>query len=171
MEKETKTIEEKYLEEQQKKDVRLTRLERRQRALKNFLEQNFESGKFFSIEEICKGVKDENGDYWYVLNDYDPYNHDKCAKLSNDIRKINWTFTDGYKLIIKDSKGGCKYAESKAEFEAWWNEEHEKVEQKYKYLNQLKAKVERDGMVFLFNQLGRPLGEKEMKPVEVFKKG
>ena len=163
------TIEEQYIDNKRKQDVKLRRLERRQLALKNFLEQNFESGKFFSIEEICKGVKDENGDYWYVLNT-DPYVHDKCVKLSNDIRTINWTFTDGYKLIIKDSKGGCKYAENKDEFDAWWNEEHDKVEQKSKYLNQLKAKVERDGIIPLVNLHDRPLALNEMKPVEVFKR-
>lgn len=170
MEQNPKTIEEEYLEKKQKQDVKPTRLERRQLALKNFLEKNFESGKFFSIEEICNGVKDENGDYWYVLNNYDPYNHDKCATLSNDIRKINWTFTDGYKLIIKNSKGGCKYAENRAEFDAWWNEEHERIEKKYQYLNQLKAKVERDGIIPLVNLHDRALGINEMKPVDVFKK-
>ena len=144
------------------------RLETRQLALKNFLEKNFQSGKFFSIEEICKGVKDSEGNYWYVLNT-DPYVHDKCIKLSNDIRTINWTFTDGYKVIIKDSKGGCKYAENQKEFDAWWNAEHKKIEDKAKYLNNLKAKIERDGTLPFINLHGRVLEQNEMKPVEVFK--
>ena len=145
-----------------------TRLESRQRALKTFLEKNFESGRYFSIEEIVNGVKDKDGNYWYVLNT-DLLVHDKCIKLSNDIRKINWTFTDGYKVIIKDKKGGCKYVESKEEFDAWWNEEYARVERKYQYLNNLKTKIERDGIVPLINQRGRVLDVDEMKPVEVYK--
>ena len=138
-------------------------LNRRQRALKRFLEDNFESGKFFTIEEVCKGVKDQDG-YWYVLNT-DPYVHDKCKKLSDDVRTINWTFTDGYKVIIKDSKGGIKLAENRKEFDNWWDAEHKSI-----YLNNLKAKVERDGIVPIINQRGRVLDVAEMKPVEVYKK-
>lgn len=161
--------EELLIDQKRAQDVRVSKLERRQRALKNYLEAHFESGKFISIEEICKGVKDENGDYWYVLNT-DPYIHDKCAKLSKDVREINWCFTDGYKVIIKDEKGGVKYCESKAEFDAWWQQEHDKIETKYQYLNNLKAKIERDGIIPIINQRGRVLEEKEMKPVEVFKR-
>ena len=73
MEQNPKTIEEEYLEKKQKQDVKPTRLERRQLALKNFLEKNFESGKFFSIEEICNGVKDENGDIEFNGNKYSLY--------------------------------------------------------------------------------------------------
>lgn len=151
--------------EEEKKEQQLNA---RQKCLKKFLEDNFESGKFFSIEEICKGVKDKDG-YWYVLNT-DPYVHDKCLKLSNDVRTINWTFTDGYKVIIKDTKGGIKLAENETEFKAWWDAEHKKVEKKSIYLNNIKAKIERDGIAPFINQRGRVLDLEEIKPVEVFMK-
>lgn len=135
----------------------------RQHALKRFLEENFESGRYFTIEEICAAG------LGYELNK-NPRTHDKCVALGSDIKKINWSIREHYVPIIKDSKGSCKLAESKEEFDAWRNAELEKVEKKYKYLNNLKWKVERDGTVPVVNLNDRALTPEETKVVECYAK-
>ena len=141
----------------------------RQHALKRFLEENFVSGKYFTIEEIVELVRDSNGNPYYTLNT-NPRTHDKCVALGADIKKINWSIREHYVPIIKDAKGSCKLAESKEEFDSWRNAELEKVEKKYQYLNQLKWKVERDGTVPVVNLNDRALTPEETKVVECYAK-
>ena len=134
----------------------------RQHRLRNYLEEHFESGKFFSIEELC------NAGLGYELNT-NPKTHDKCIALANDIKAINWCITERYKIIIKNKKGGCKLAENEQEFNEWREAELKKVQKKYAYLNNLVYKESRDGTIPLINQAGRVLEADEMKPVEVYK--
>ena len=145
------------------------KLTTRQHRLRDWLEANFESGRFFSIEEIVRGVVDSEGEPYYTLNT-NPKVHDKCACLSADVRAINWCIVDRYKIIIKDDKGGCKLAENASEFNDWYEEQKTKLETKYKYLNNLKFKAQRDGIIPVVNQADRALDIEEMKPVEVFKR-
>lgn len=123
--------------------------------LKNYLEKHFEYGKWFSIEEICENVCYPNGERVFKLN-IDPKNHDKCIKLSNMVRDINYATDEGQKLIIKNKQGGIKLAENELEFNSWRDNELKKVEKKYQYLNNLKWKATRDGSIPLFNQKMNP---------------
>lgn len=142
-------------------------LETRQWRLKDWLENHFVSGRFFSVEEIVENVRDSLGRKLYELNT-DPYNHDKCIALSNDVREINWSITEGYKIIIKDNKGGVKLCESEKEFNAWRDSEIAKLKPKWEYLNNLVYKASRDGTVPIYNQ---KLNEnKDNKVVEVYAK-
>ena len=75
----------------------------RQHRLVDYLKDNFVSGKYFSIEEIC-----ESG-LGYELNK-NPYTHDKCVSLGNDIRQINWAIGSRYSIIVKDKKVVVSYA-------------------------------------------------------------
>lgn len=139
------------------------KLTSRQHRLRNWLTDNFESGRFFTIEEICAaGIG-------YELN-MNPKKHDKCIALSQDIRAINWNICDRYKIIIKNSKGSCKLAESEEEFNSWRDAELEKVTKKYQYLNNLKWKANRDGTVPVINLANRALKPEETKVVEVYQK-
>ena len=147
----------------EKKELIEKGLTTRQHRLKDFLKTNFVSGKFFSIEEIC------NAGLGYTLNT-NPYKHDKCVCLSNDIRAINFNITERYIPIIKDTKGGCKLAENKKEVDDFIANEREKVEAKCQYLNTLESKIERDGYSLFINQADRVLNEDEIKPIEVFAK-
>lgn len=151
-------------QEETQEDSKLTT---RQHRLRDWLEDNFISGKYFSIEEIVAGVKDKEGRPFYTLNK-DPYKHDKCIALSNDVRAINWCDTDRYKIIIKDSKGGCKLVESEEEFEIWRKKELAKIEPKYQYLNNLKWKAAREDTCPVVNLNNRALTPDEVKPVDVF---
>lgn len=153
-----------------KEEEKKSGLTTRQHALKTFLEVNFIPGHFFSIEEICKKFLDKDGEPYYELNT-NPYNHDKCIALSNDIRAINWCITERYKLIIKDEKGGCKLAENEKEFDAWRQKEIDKLEPKWKFLNNLKWKQDRDGTVPIVNLNNRALTPEETKPVDVYMRG
>lgn len=151
--------------EQQKKEREefLTKnLTSRQHRLVDYLKDNFVSGKYFSIEEIC------NADLGYTLNT-NPRIHDKCAMLGSDIRAINWAIASRYSIIIKDKKGGCKLCESKEEFDTWKNEEKAKVERKYQYLNNLEYKASRDGTTPIVNLNDRALTPEEVEVVEVYK--
>lgn len=134
----------------------------RQHRLVDYLKDNFVSGKYFSIEEIC------DSGLGYTLNT-NPKIHDKCAMLSSDIRAINWAIAQRYSIIIKDKNGGCKLCESKEEFETWRNIEKAKVEKKYQYLNTLEYKVDRDGTCPIVNLNDRALSIEEVEEVEVFK--
>lgn len=134
----------------------------RQHRLIDYLEDNFISGKYFSIEELC-----ESG-LGYVLNK-NPKIHDKCAALGNDIRQINWKVGSRYSIIVKDKKGGCKLCESKIEFESWKKSELEPLEKKWQYLNNLEYKAKQDGTLPLINLNDRVLDEDEVEFVDVFK--
>lgn len=136
----------------------------RQWVLKMWLEKNRVKGKYFSIEEICEQVT-YNGEHLYTLNK-NPRIHDKCLQLSDDVREINWNVVDGYKIIIKDSKGGIKLCESQEEFEEWYNDEMATIEIKYQYLNTIKQKAKWDGVVPLINKANNPV--KKYEPIDVF---
>lgn len=128
----------------------------RQHTLMDFLKDNFISGRYYSIEEIVDRVVDSEGKPYYKLNT-NPYNHDKCVALSNDVRTINWTITDRYHIIIKDKKGGCKLVESKEEFEAWKEREKKPLVDKLKYLNLLAWKEDREGTMPIVNLANNPI--------------
>lgn len=143
------------------------RLTPRQWALKRWLEANFKPGYFFSIEEVVNGVDLPSGEKAYKLNK-NPYSHDKCINLSSDVKAINWNICEGYKIIVKDTKGGIKLCESADEFNAWKDKQMEKVTRTYQYLNNLQWKTERDGTIPIVNLAGNPVDEPA--PVDVYGK-
>lgn len=142
----------------------MSRLETRQWRLKDYLDRHRGEG-FITIEQICADMPE-----WYKLN-HNPYNHDKCAVLSNDVRAINWSVEDGYQIIIKDSKGSIKYAETEDEFKNWLTFEKAKVETKYQYLNNLVWKGKQDGLIPVINKANNPVDLEDLKPINVFKGG
>lgn len=135
----------------------------RQHRLVDYLKDNFVSGKWFTIEELC------NANLGYNLNT-NPRVHDKCACLGADIRTINWAIASRYSIIIKNKQGSCKLAESEEEFNSWKNEEKAKIEKKSQYLNNLQYKADRDGTMPLINLNDRALEDNELEFVEVYKK-
>lgn len=144
-------------------------LHTRQHTLKNYLEAYFISGKFFTIEEIVAGVKDSDGNPCYRLNK-NPYVHDKCIALSQDVKKLNWaTNVERYIPIIKDKKGGIKLAETKEELEAFVKSEKRKVEKANEYANHLQSLIDLDGTMPIINLANRALTPDEMKVVGVYK--
>ena len=120
-----------------------------QKALNDYLIENFEYGKWFTIEEICANVKDDLGFNIFELNK-NPKCHDKCVKLSKMVKDINYNYDDQQKLIIKNKQGSIKFAETKEEFDAWRNAELNKLEKKWKYLNSLRWKEKQDGTTPLY---------------------
>lgn len=116
----------------------------RQHRLVDYLKDNFQKGRYFTIEELCQAG------LGYELNT-NPRIHDKCASLGNDIRQINWRIGQRYSIIVKDSKGSAKLCESQEEFDAWRDSELDKLKKKYEYLNTLKYKASFDGQVVLVN--------------------
>ena len=134
----------------------------RQHKLIDYLERNFEHGKYFSIEDIC------NADLGYELNT-NPKTHDKCVSLGNDIRQINWKIGHRYSIIVKDKKGGCKLCESQEEFDNWKQSELEPLDRKWKYLNNLSYKASWHGTAPLINLNDRALTLDEIEFVDVFK--
>lgn len=134
----------------------------RQHRLIDYLEDNFKSGKYFSIEEIC------DSGIGYELNT-NPYTHDKCIALGNDIRQINWKIGFRYSIIVKDKKGGCKICESREELETWREEEKKPLITKLEYLNNLEYKADFHDQVVLINLNDRALSEDEYEFVDVFK--
>ena len=153
----------------EKQAKRKSNLVERQHALVDWLKEHFIPNHFYSIEDIVSNFVDKEGNPYYTLNT-NPYNHDKCVALSSDVRTINWTITDRYHIIIKDKQGGCKLCESKAEFDTWKQEQLKPLETKWKYLNNLEWKADRDDTIPMINLNDRALDINEMKPVEVFKK-
>ena len=161
----------KELEQQKKRRMSLLtkRLESRQHRLKDWLEANFVSGKFFTIEEIVANVKDSEGVPYYKLNT-NPHTHDKCVALGNDVKELNWhTNRDRYIPIIKDSKGSIKLCESKAELEEYIAKEKRKVEKAYQYYNHLNSLIGLDGTMPFINLADNVV--EDIKPVEVYMKG
>lgn len=134
----------------------------RQHRLVDYLEDNFKKGKYFSIEELC------DSSLGYELNT-NPYSHDKCVALGNDIRQINWKIGSRYSIIVKDKKGGCKLCESKEELETWREEEKKPLITKLEYLNNLEYKASFHDQVVLINLNDRALEEDEYNFVKVFK--
>lgn len=134
----------------------------RQHRLVDYLNNNFQSGKYFTIEEIC------NADLGYTLNT-NPRIHDKCASLGSDIRAINWAIGSRYSIIVKDKKGSCKVCESKEEFDEWKENEMKPLITKIKYLNNLEYKANRDGTAPIINLNDRALTPEEIEFIEVYK--
>lgn len=162
----------KILEQERKKRERLltSKLETRQHALKTWLEANFVSGKYFTIEAVIKGVKDSEGNCYYQLNT-NPSTHDKCIALSNDVKQLNWhAGRERYIPIIKDNKGSIKLCENKEELETFTQELKRKVENAHKYANHLQSIIDLQGTMPFINQATRVLEEDEIKPIEVFAK-
>lgn len=134
----------------------------RQHRLVDYLKDNFVSGKYFSIEEICES------ELGYELNK-NPYTHDKCVSLGNDIRQINWAIGSRYSIIVKDKKGGCKLCESKQEFDEWKQSELAPLERKLKYLNNLEYKASLDDTMPIINLNDRALEDNELEFVSIYK--
>lgn len=147
---------------QERQEFLTKNLTPRQHRLIDFLEDNFKSGKYFSIEEIC------NSGLGYELNT-NPYTHDKCVALGSDIRQINWKIGFRYSIIVKDKKGGCKICESKEELETWREEEKKPLITKLEYLNNLEYKASFHDQLVLINLNDRALSEDEYEFVDVFK--
>lgn len=143
------------------------KLTARQHRLKDWLKENFVSGRYYTIEEVVKGVVDSEGKPYYTLNT-NPYTHDKCVALGNDVKAINWNITQRYIPIIKDSKGSIKLAESKEEAQRYINKEKEKVQRKCEFLNTLASKIEQDGTIPFINQANRVLTDDELQPIDAF---
>ena len=159
-------MEEKEVQQGTKKKAK--GLTTRQRQLKDWLDENFQKGKFFSIEEVVKGVVDKDGKPCYELNQ-DPHKHDKCIALSHDVRQINFNITERYIPIVKDKYGGIKLAENKEEVEEFVGVMKKKVENMCKYYNTIIYKTNLDGVIPFITLGGRVLTLDEMKPVEAFK--
>lgn len=140
----------------------------RQHRLKNFLKDNFISGKFFSIREICENVKYSSGEHCYKYDD-SITTHDHCVELGNDVRAINACLVDGWKLIIKDKKGGVKLAENEQEFKTWWNAEAKKVDDKKIKLNMMLSKAQEDGIMPIINKANNPVDTtKDLTPIDAY---
>lgn len=138
--------------------------------LKNWLINNFESGRYFTIEEIIENVRYPDGKAVFKLNT-NPYSHDKCIKLANMVKELNWaTGVERYIPIIKDSRGSIKLAESKEELDKYIAKERKKVEKHYQYYNHLTSLAELHDTIPFINLANRVLNENELQPVEVFKR-
>ena len=140
------------------------KLDSRQHGLKNYLERNFEKGRWFTIEEIC------GADLGYTLNT-NPRIHDKCIALSNDVKALNWaTNVERYIPIIKDKRGAIKLCENEQELKDWIAKEERKVEKACQYKNHLKSLIQIDGTCPCINLANRVLDIDEIKPIDVYKK-
>ncbi len=138
--------------------------------LKNWLKDNFVSGKFYTIEEIVANVRYADGTPIFKLNT-NPYTHDKCVKLGKMVKELNWaTNVERYIPIIKDKKGSIKLCETEQELKDFVAAEKKKVEKVCEYANHLQSLIQVDGTVPIINLAGRTLELKEMKPVDVYKK-
>lgn len=135
----------------------------RQHSLKNYLEEHFEKGKFFTIEEIC------GAGLGYELNT-NPRIHDKCISLSQDVKALNWaTNVERYIPIIKDTKGSIKLCENEQELKEFVAKEEKKLEKAAEYKNHLKSLIQIDGTCPCINLANRVLGLEEIKPIDVYK--
>lgn len=142
----------------------------RQHRLKDWLEEHHISGRFWKIEEICKYVRDDEGNPYYILNK-NPKVHDKCIALSNDVKDLNWhTGRERYIPIIKDKKGSIKLCENRTELETYVTSEKARIENAYKYYNHLQGLVELADTIPFINQANRVLKDSEIKPIEVYAK-
>lgn len=153
---------------QEREDFLTKNLTPRQHRLVDFLEDNFQNGKYFTIEEIVYCVRDKEDNPYYKLNT-NPKIHDKCATLSSDIRAINWAIGNRYSIIVKDKKGSAKLCESQKEFDDWKDEEKAKIDKKYQYLNNLVYKSSFHDTMVLINLNDRALNEDEYEFVDVYK--
>lgn len=153
-----------------RKKLTQKQLETRCHRLKDWLEENFVSGKYFTIEEIVMKVRDSEGNPYYVLNT-NPRTHDKCIALANDVKQLNWhTNRERYIPIIKDKRGAIKLCESKKELETYVDSEKKRIENTYQYYNHLDSLTKIEGTMPFINQANRVLNENEYKPIEVYAK-
>ena len=163
-EKEKQLAKARWLE--QRKQERLEFLTKnltpRQHRLVDYLEEHFEKGKYFTIEEIC------DAGLGYTLNT-NPKIHDKCVMLGSDIRQINWKIGYRYSVIVKDKKGGCKICESQQEFDDWKESEKKPLITKLEYLNNLEYKASWQDTAPLINLNDRALDIDEIEFIDVFK--
>ena len=134
----------------------------RQHALRRYIEEHFESGKYITIEEICAA------NIGYTLNT-DPKIHDKCVELSRDVKEINFCTTEHRKIIVKDKYGSIKLAESQEEVDKFLAPIYKAAIKKFQYCAAIGNKALKNGTIPFINQAGRVLEPEEMKPVEVFK--
>lgn len=138
--------------------------------LKNYLEAHFVSGKYFTIEEIVANVRDSEGKPIFALNTR-PQTHDRCIKLANMVKELNWaTSVERYIPIIKDNNGSIKLAENKEELEHFINGLKRKVENANKYANHLQGLIDLADTIPFINQANRLLKDSEIKPIEVYAK-
>ena len=138
--------------------------------LKNFLEQHFVSGKFFTIEEIVENVRNSEGEPIFILNTK-PTTHDKCVKLANMVKELNWaTNVERYIPIIKDKKGSIKLCENEEELRGYIESETKRIENTYKYYNHLKSLIAVDGTIPFINLANRVKDDDELKPIEIYQK-
>ena len=152
------------------KKIKESKLTPRQQNLKNFLEDNFVSGKWWTIEEIVKKFVDGEGNPYYKLNT-NPYAHDKCLALSQDAKQLNWhTGRERYIPIIKDTKGSIKLCENKEELETYVNSEKARIEKTYQYYNHLESLIELEGTIPFINLANRVKDDDELKPIEIYQK-
>lgn len=141
-------------------------LNTRQWVLKMWLESNFQSGRYFSIEEVVEGVR-LYGEPLYELNK-NPRIHDKCLLLSQDVNAINECVVNGYKIIVKNEQGGIKLCESQREFDEWYFRVTAPLFKTLKRMNLLKWKTKWDGTMPLLNKAGNPVPEKKQEFIDVF---
>lgn len=143
-------------------------LNTRQKELRKWLDDNFVSGKFFSIEEIVKDFKDEEGKPYYELN-HNPKKHDRCLLLANDIKAINRLQKENFIPIVKDNKGGCKLAENKEEVKEFIEVLRAEAKNKAIYCNTIISKTNMQDMIPFIDFADRVLAPDEVKPVNVYK--
>ena len=142
----------------------MSELNTRQHRLKNWLEENYISGKWFTIEEICKA------NIGYVLNT-NPHIHDKCLDLSRDVKALNWaTNVERYIPIIKNTKGSIKLCESEEELKDFVAKEKKKVENANKYANHLQSLISVEGTCPFINLSNNAIELSKIKPIDIYQK-
>lgn len=150
--------------------MKTTKLTTEHHLLKTFLEKNFVSGKYFTIEEIVEKVRYSDGTPLFKLNTK-PTTHDKCVKLGKMVKELNWRIgVERYIPIIKNSKGSIKLCENAQELSDYVAKEKKKLEKQFMYYNRLNSIKFVDGYALFINQANRVLDDEEIKPIEVFKK-
>lgn len=96
-------------------------IKQRKASLLDYLRVCFKPNHYITIEELCENivvydtVTMEDGRVFikdtihpYKLNT-NPYTHDKCVLLGQDIKAINWDRENGqHEIIIRDSQGSVK---------------------------------------------------------------
>lgn len=149
------------------KEKKTKPLSTRCKALRKWLEDNFVSGKFFTIEEVVEGVKDDEGKPYYELN-ANLRIHDKCFALSKDIKEINRKQIENFIPIIKDNKGSCKLAENKEELTEFIEDIRAEAKNKAVYCNMIISKTNMQDTIPLLDINDKVIEVEDMKPVNVF---
>lgn len=149
------------------KEKKTKPLSARCKALRKWLEENFVSGKFFTIEEVVSGFKDSEGKPYYKIN-HNPKYHDRCISLANDIKEINRKQIENFIPIIKDNKGSCKLAENKEELTEFIEGIRAEAKNKAVYCNMIISKTNMQDTIPLIDINDRVIEVEDMKPVNVF---